>query len=359
MRKTRIFSALLLVLLSVVTFTGCLFSDSATMKKCYSLYDSNISSIVSNNSDEVSKEVLTVKIDNTDIESNNNSTVNYILFTFTGSLKEDLEMSSTYKVLLENEGLVEMMKYSLVPFCYYQEYLKISSIDDSIDKSYKKSLYEAIEKYNDLVNECIKKKKNLEQSYVKGNIDKSQFAKQKLDALVDLYIDIIKQSNLISEISVNAVNNFNPLSDSKDMARDARYAVNSTLNYDIKLLINYYEQYIEYYGISRFSEMSSNFSTLRSNINSLFLKIKDNMVLSDVDKNFSKENTKQLIENLDKLKLTASQCESLNDKLDGTIYSLDIKSDNYNFEQATMKNTYDNILSREEISSCNQYALNI
>ena len=42
MRKTRIFSALLLVLLSVVTFTGCLFSDSATMKKCYSLYDDDI-----------------------------------------------------------------------------------------------------------------------------------------------------------------------------------------------------------------------------------------------------------------------------------------------------------------------------
>ncbi len=252
-----------------------------------------------------------------------------------------------------------MIKYSLVPFGYFQEYLKISSIDEAIDKSYKKELYEAIEKYNDLVNECLNTKKILEQSYVKGNIDVSNFAKQKLDALVDLYIDIIKQSTLISEISVNAVNNFNPVSESKDMSRDARFGVNSVLCYDIKLLINYYEQYIEYNGITRFSDMPSSFSNLRNNINSLFLKIKDNMVLSDEEKNFSKEQTKSLIENLDKLNLTANQCKMLNDKLDGTVYSLDIKSDNYNFEQATMKNTFDNILSRQEISVCNQYAINL
>lgn len=358
MKKTKIFSALLLIVLSVITFTGCLFSGSATMKKCYNLYDENVKSIIKNNSDDVvGDSKLVVKVDNTDDETKNYSTLQTISFNYKTSLYNDLAVSNDYKVLIDD--LKDIMDYALIPFAYYQEHLKIESIDKSIEKSYKKDLYEAIEKYNDLINDCLKTKKGLEQSYVKDDIENSNFAKQKLDALVNLYIDIIKQEVLISEISVKAVNNFNPISEKKDMARDASFGVNSVLNYDIKLLINYYEQYAEYNGIKRFKDMPDEFIALRSNINSLYLKIKDKLVLSDKDKNFSADNTKSLFENIDKLKLTSSQCEMLNAKLDGKIYSLDIKADNYNFEQATMKNTYDNILSRVEVLNCNQYAINI
>ena len=39
MKKVRIISLLLLLCLSVSAFTGCLFSDSASMKDCYDYYD--------------------------------------------------------------------------------------------------------------------------------------------------------------------------------------------------------------------------------------------------------------------------------------------------------------------------------
>ena len=359
MKKMRVFSVLLALCLCVITFTGCLFSDSATIKDSYALYEKEVANMNKNNSKHIQSETyISVKIDNTDDETKNYAVLKTIEFSYKDSLRSDLSKTTLgYNVLVDD--LNDLQKYALIPFCYYQEYLKTDSISKSIDKQYKKELYEAIEDYNNQLNEFITIKESLEKSYKTGDYENSNYAKSKLNALVDMNIDLVKSCIRISETTINAGLDFNPMSEKKDQPRDARTALLSTYIYDIKILVNYYDQYIEYNGVKRFNEISTNFLNIRNYISSLYNKISSNMVISEETGNYSKSNTVETVSRLDKMKLCANQAEMLSNKLDGTHYNDNVNDSNYNFEQSSLEKVYNNLLTRDEILEINQFALYI
>lgn len=348
MKFKKILSEFLIILFCTIVFTGCLFSDSATLNKCCELYRDNAEEIIVNNPKDIYSEIqLKIKVDDSDEVDKNYSNLVLIVFNYKQSLKEDLIKSSKYGQL--NDDFVDLNKYALMPYCYFQDIFSMETVNNKVDQKYKKELYESIESYYSYINKFIDTKHSLESSYTSGAIDNSNYAKTKLDALVDLNISIIKKAINISECSINAMLNYEGFSETQDSPRDARIGILSTLTYNLKFLINYYEQYIEYNGSCKFSAMPDDFKTLRNNISNLSNIVYNNIVITE-NSGYSKENTKITLQLLPMLKLTADQTEMLSSKLNGLHYSSDEADSNYNFEQASLEKIYNELFNRSVLN---------
>ena len=133
MKKFKIVSLVLLLVVSITAFTGCLFSNSASMKDCYDLYSNTNASLKEEN--DVKFETMSLQIDETDNVEKNYSSLDIIEFNYSTSLTTWLDRSSnSYRVLLSD--FTDIQKYAFTAFCYYKPYL----VEDIINNKDRKSV---------------------------------------------------------------------------------------------------------------------------------------------------------------------------------------------------------------------------
>lgn len=363
MKKFKIVSLVLLLVVSITAFTGCLFSNSASMKDCYDLYSNTNASLKEEN--DVKFETMSLQIDETDNVEKNYSSLDIIEFNYSTSLTTWLDRSSnSYRVLLSD--FTDIQKYAFTAFCYYKPYLVEDIINNKIDQKYKKEIYTAIEDYKTNVQKFLSTKKSIEDNFV-GNImdntDTANIINQKLNGLVATYIDITECAVRVGENTMSAITAFNPITLEKDTVINdyyARVAVLSTLTYNTKILLNYYKQYIELNGVTQFTQISTSYNNLKNNCASLYSNIKSGkLIFKNEGTGFNKVAVEDTIKLLPDLQLTASQVKMLSDKLEDKHYSDKESDENYNYEKASLEKTFNIILDRSSISEINSKALSI
>ena len=303
---------------------------------------------------------MTITVDNTGSPDKDNVSISLLKFNYNKESLNDWlnKTDNKYNVLVND--LPEMEKLTLTTFCYYQQFLSAETINSKIKQEYKSNVYKALESYKDNISKYIEAKISLENTFV-DSIKDSEIVNNKCESLLSIRINMIKNCVEIGEETLNAVVDYYPITEEQDTVNDARVAVLSSLVNGIKLLANYYIQYVEYNGVTLFTNMPSDFKTIYSNVQNLHIKALTGMIYAE-SSSFNKDNVKSLLgeENLlADLKNTASQMEEIANKLDDKHYSINKYDDNYNLSLALLENVYNRILSRSFINSCLTNASNI
>lgn len=276
MRK-KIISIVAVLILCVLVFPACLYSDKATIKDCYTLYYKTIDKYKT-------KEVLT-SINNGDFTFN----VLTIDYSTNKDLQDEINKTDSYYSILSSDGELEtLLNNSLQFFRYYKEHLCSTLIEDNVPQKLKTNLYKSIENFAKSIENFEKAKSVLCSTFVKDKGEQT-LIKDNFNVCVINYFNLVKASLQIGQATKNIVMDRIPYNQETLKVSDARNAVlNVSLQYT-KLITNYYEQYIQMNGYVNL-KLITELSTIYNNYLTIMEKVKLDVT------NFKADTTSSIID---------------------------------------------------------------
>ena len=339
MKKIKYFAIIFVLLFSAIIIPGCFKSNKATINDCYKLYYSAL--------ENYNTEAITVTF------NEQNFAFNVVSFNYSANtlLNEDLNTGEYF--LIKND-LPQLLKNSLEYFKYYQNHLKALTIENEIEQSLKTDLYESLENYEKYIKAYMNSKAKLETLYDE-NSKETSLIEEKFNNCISDYFNLIRASLEVSEKTEKVVLSISPFSLGNFTASDARNSVLSASLYLTKIVVNYYEQYIQMNGVTTINNASAEFSNFNKNYQNTLINFIDNDVTFK-DKNFTscKNEIQELIASLDNLKVLANEMQVVNNKLGASIPSVD-----ENFELYYYGEIYNSILSKDVITTALSNAIDV
>lgn len=329
MKVLKYLSVFVIIALVVALFPACDFLKSYTIEECYNSYNEKI---LAEQDDSRKMNVV-----NKNEQSFDPIKINYFAGNNEASYSDSVlkeYMSKTaknfkYAVLYSESELPMLAGYSLEYFAYAKTLLEINA--ETIQKSRKKSvneLYENIQTYFNDIQDFKNYRSKLEEIFTELNKDDADII-AKLDNLTHKYIRIIKDGVKISESAKKCLGKtFTVANDYNVEESDAREAMLSAALNEVKFIVNYYEQYIEFNGVTNWSTMPQKEVVYAGLIsNKIFTQV------SGFDKNFAsissgstqasgnQKATFATIKYLKEFEVVASQMETINNSLDSKHFS--------------------------------------
>lgn len=339
MKKLKIFSFILVAILSVSLLSGCLFSDSASIKDCYNKYEA----IAEKYSNE-SKSALTIKANKEEYA------VSQIVIKFDNDegLGNYINNSSDYSLL--NNDLQQLLNGSLLYFYNYQAHLKMEQVAKKIPQKNISAIYVALENMEKELSDLNKSKKELQTYWDTTHSGDSQTSLigRMFENCVNDYFNVI---NSALEVSAKTRSAVSKLLGDEELAKSTKSAVLSVGLDSTKILANYYQQYIQYNGIKSINQTSSK---LRNYYNRVVVSV--NAQILSIGSNFnnvSEEKTTAVVGYVNDLQIVANEMYNINQKLDKNRYTLEEDSSKY-----YMQSIYDSILDKSIVNNALNNAIN-
>lgn len=339
MKKSKIISVILVLFMCIMLFPACLFSDSATTKQCYELYDS----IIDKYKDENTVDVLEVK------ETETVQGFNLLTFTYSETYGLNYDIQTGTNSILVNE-LQTLLNNSLFYFANYKNYLQQSVVYEKIPQEKISAIYTALKDFDKKIEQYMFSKRTLERLYDQQSKTEDLIA-QKFENCFKDYFSLIKSALKISEATEKAVLSVVSFDVEVYSQMNAKNVVLGTVLQTTKLVANYYDQYIEFNGAS---QISSNLKLLKAynNVNASLLPVI--LIKGTIFTDATIDNTimANSISYYEELSLLASQMQEINNELKETIIAENAKQYYYN-------EMYNVILDKEVIDNCTTEVLKI
>lgn len=318
MKKLKIFSLILIAVLSISMFTGCLFSDNASIKECYDKYESIAKTYSSNtkntikikaNSEEYSLSEISIKFDNSD------------------GLGTYISNSNRYSLL--NSELQSLLNGSLLYFYNYKNHLTMSENEKNIPQKDVSKIYVALDNMDSKLKALTKSKKELETYWNSSHQDDAEdsIIGQMFTNCVNDYFNVI---NSALEVSANTKNAVNSLLGSEGVKTNTKNAVLAINLSSTKILANYYQQYIEYNGAKAITQTGAKLLNYYNRV------VLSNQKVLEIGSNFAsttQEQTQEVVKCVKDLEIMANEMYGVNKKLDGKTYTLEEDANKYYLQQ--------------------------
>ena len=229
--------------------------------------------------------------------------------------------------------------------------------NNDIDQALKTSLYNSIEYLDESIKTYVNSKNVLETYFDTTNKD---FSMEFLKPCINNYFKVINSALNVAENATNCALNAVefPADDYVIKAEDTTYLVNtilSTANYSTKLIANYYEQYMDFHGLSKLNNTTSseaeftNLLNLYSNnyYSNLFLKMKEITQTENGYENYfpNVEYVSSAIKRLNYLNVSANEMVTINEKLGNEIPNAESDYEKYLYYEK-----YLNVLTLSTVS---------
>lgn len=318
MKKLKIFSLILIAVLSISMFTGCLFSNNVSIKECYDKYESIAKQYSSD-----TKKVIKIKA------TSEEYSVSEIFIKFDNNDELGKYIANSNKYSLLNNELQTLLDNSLLYFYNYKTHLTMSENAKNVSQKDVSKIFVSLENLENKLNELNKSKKELETYWNKSHendAEDSIIGHMFLNCIND-YFNLI---NSALEVSANTKNAVNSLLGSAGVNTNTKNAVLSINLSSTKLLTNYYQQYIEYNGVKAISQTDAKLLNYYNRV------IQSNSQVLTSGSNFSsttEEQTKEVVKYVNDLEVIANEMYGVNKKLDGKTYTLEENANKYYLQQ--------------------------